>query len=199
MPIRIIPGFGYQSSQTNHEKKKRPQLSKGNGTNGKRLTVTLSQPLGAFSVSDEAQDPDYRLVRHPVSEQQSNRDQFWGYRVNPAIAISVPETQNRPSNHQAGHCVSIQDADREGVRDRMGSNDEWLVGPAEGNYQPLQRMQDTRAARCIESTTKSNRPQTRPQTIDHRPLHSTIAIIVSSSLCLSIPFSLFYPLPLPCA
>lgn len=93
---------------------------------------------------------------------------------------------------------------REGVRDRKGSNDEWLVGPAAGNYWPLQLMQDTRAARCIESTTKSN----RPQTTDHRPLYWTIAIIVSwldpalslsLSLCLSIPFSLFYPLPLPCA
>ena len=62
---------------------------------------------------------------------------------------------------------------REGVRDRKGSNDEWLVGPAAGNYWPLQLMQDTRAARCIESTTKSN----RPQTTNHRPLHSTIAIV----------------------
>ena len=74
---------------------------------------------------------------------------------------------------------------REGVRDRKGSNDEWLVGPAAGNYWPLQLMQDTRAARCIESTTKSN----RPQTTDHytQPLPSL------AGWTLPLPLSL-YPL-----
>lgn len=48
--------------------------------------------------------------------------------------------------------------------------------------------------------TTDHRPQTT--TLDHchhRQLVGPCALSLSLSFCLSIPFSLFYPLPLPCA